>query len=535
MICRCLCLLALGLVWACADPSSEGRCQTERDCRPGQLCIDGQCGGAPACALDTDCATGQICRDGACGAQSCRDDDDCPGRRCLERWCLPRASDRCADDVDCASGACGEGGVCLLDLCPPSGCAAGCAGDGDCAADGYCAADGLCRDGCRAGGCPGALCDLETRRCLTVQCAADGDCPSEAYCAADGVCLPGCRLDPDPCPGRCDRATRRCGCAIDDDCPADAFCADDGVCRPGCRVGGCADGVCDLARRACVQPLCARDADCGSDMACGLDDRCHPARGPLPAEAACAQPEQCASGRCVDGLCQGRCAGDADCPSGRCVLVEAHLMCVPPPSPCAAEPDCAAERSCRPWWGDGPPRLGCQPAVGALAGEAPCDMDAQCRGGACVDGVCWAPCAGDADCAGACLPALLRVPRDPLVPDAMRLFAGCLPVSMGSGAVCAADAPCPAGEACGLWPDGTGFEARCRTVAGGGLGGAACALDGDCRGRWCADGRCVAPCLDGACAEGVACVEVPLDDRLGGRPRIRVCGRGDGPPAAEEP
>ncbi len=517
-------LLALGLAWACADSSTGGRCVTERDCRPGQICLDGRCGGAAACALDTDCATGQICRDGLCGAQSCRGDGDCPGRRCLDGWCLPRASDRCADDADCPSGVCGAAGVCLLDLCPPSGCAAGCAADDDCLADGYCAADGLCREGCRVGGCPGALCDVEARRCLTVQCAADGDCPGEAYCAADGVCLPGCRLDPDPCPGRCDRATRRCGCAVDDDCPADAFCADDGVCRPGCRFGGCVEGRCDAATRRCGELRCGRDADCGADMACGLDDRCHPARGPLPAEAPCAQPAQCASGRCVDGICHGRCAADVDCSSGRCVLVEAHLMCIPPPPPCAAAADCPAERTCRPWWGDGSPRLGCQSPLGDAAGEAPCAEDGQCSGGACLDGVCWAPCAQDADCAGACLPALLAVPAEPSAPDGpIVAFAGCLAPAQGSGAACADDAGCPAGELCGLWATGGGFEGRCRAVGGEGASGDACAGDGDCRGRWCADGRCVAPC-SAACAG--ACVDVALDDRRGGRWMTRVCGAG---------
>lgn len=525
-------LAVVALACACADPPTEGRCTTERDCRRGQACVDGRCGGVPACAFDVDCAAGRICVGLRCVARSCRDDGDCPDRRCVGGWCRPPTSEVCADDGDCPAGRCVEG-ACTVDPCPPTGCAAACAADDDCPDDAFCADDTLCRVGCRAGGCPAAtgaaLCDLDSRRCVRVECGADADCPPEAYCG-DGACRPGCRLEPDTCPGRCDRATRRCGCGVDGDCPDPTFCADDGVCRPGCRVGGCGGAPCDPVTRSCGATPCARDADCGADRVCGLDDRCAPAGGPVAVEGRCAQGGQCASGRCVDGRCQGRCAADADCPSGRCALVEAHLMCAPPPDPCAADVDCAAPRVCRPWW-DGPPRLGCRDPVGPGAGGAACAVDGDCGSGRCVDGGCWAACADDAHCPGACVPGRLTVPLDPATGEGVAHFAGCLDPAAGSGARCAGDGACAAGEACGLWPDGLGFEGRCRVAAGPGRGGDGCAADADCRGRWCVAGRCVAPCGDdgvGGCADGVPCVEAIVETPQGAAVEARVCG------AAEE-
>lgn len=526
-------LIALGLL-ACADPPPDGRCATERDCRPGQICVDGLCGGAPACALDADCAARQICLDGACSARSCRDEGDCPDRPCIDGWCRPPASGLCADDRDCPSGACVDG-RCTVDPCPATGCAALCGADEDCPDDGYCAADALCRTGCRFRGCPAetgaALCDPQTRRCVRVECARDGDCPDDAWCAGD-ACRPGCRLDPDTCPGRCDRSTRRCGCADDRDCPADDFCADDGVCRPGCRAGGCGALPCDPISRRCEAPTCGRDVDCGDARVCGLDDLCRAAIGPRSAEARCEVGAHCASGRCVDGRCQGRCAADADCPSGRCALVGAHLMCAPPPDPCAADAGCPAALVCR-VWRDGPPALGCRDPVGEAAGGAPCAEDERCAGGLCLDGRCWAPCAADEHCPGRCLPAMVRLPVDPAVSGgALALFAGCLDPSEGSGAGCAGDRDCPDDEACGLWPDGSGFEGRCRIAAAPARGGEPCPDDGGCRGRWCVGGRCVAPCIDGddpGCAAGAACVDAELETRLGATAVARVCGAEDPP------
>lgn len=461
----------------CADPGRGDTCRTEQDCPPGRACFDGRCDPPPPCALDTDCPARQICRDRRCAAQSCLTDDDCPERRCVDRWCRPRASTICADDGHCPAGACDPTiGLCVLDTCPASGCAAGCALDPDCPPGAWCAADGVCRSGCRVGGCGAGLCDPETRRCGAVGCAGDADCPPGAWCDG-GLCAPGCRLDPDDCPGgRCDRTTRRCGCGVDRDCAEDMFCADDGVCRPGCRVGGCPDEACDPVSRRCGAVSCARDVDCPPGQACGVDDpTCAPARGPLPVEAACAMPDQCATGVCEAGRCVGRCAADADCPSGRCALRGAALVCAPPPAPCAV----------------------------------------------------------DADCPGACLPArVVRVDdRGSPEPEDDRPvgFAGCLDPALGSGARCAADAECAPGEACGLWPDAAvaAFEPRCRRVAGAGLGGDGCAADADCRGRWCAEGVCVAPCIgdaDPGCAADAPCV--PAAPIVWGRTTApaRVCG-----------
>lgn len=531
---RSPCSLLIMLIVGCADPGADGRCATERDCPAAQRCLDGICASPAACALDTECPARQICVDRRCAAQSCRGDADCPDRRCVAGWCRPPAAPICAEDADCASGVCDRASMlCLLDTCPASGCAAGCAADGQCPAEMWCAADGVCRLGCRAGGCGAGLCDPETRRCAMLGCTVDEQCPAGAFCDG-GACAPGCRLAPDDCPGgRCDRATRRCGCTIDVDCAEDGFCAEDGVCRPGCRLGGCPGGACDPVARTCAPRPCARDGDCPPAQACGLDDGiCRDARGPLPVESPCAVDDACASGRCRDGVCAGRCAVDADCPAGRCALVGEVLMCSPPPIPCTAAADCPAG-ACR----IGPERplaLGCFEPVGEAAGGAPCDADGQCESGVCLDGGCWIPCAGDADCPGACLPDRVRVLDDRGSPepedDRAAGFPGCLDPADGSGARCASDVDCPPEEACGLWPtaDERGFEGRCRVPPGPGLGGEGCAVDADCRGRWCAAERCVAPCageLDPGCA--APCAEARIrarGDLPDVRAIVRVCG-----------
>lgn len=133
----------------------------------------------------------------------------------------------------------------------------------------------------------------------------------------------------------------------------------------------------------------------------------------------------------------------------------------------------------------------------------------------CVDDRCVTECAADADCPGACLPAMWFALDDRGSPepedDAAVGFSGCLDPAAGGGAPCA-EAACPADEVCALWPsaDRRRFDPRCFAPGGGGLGGQACRSDADCRARWCADGRCVAPCVDDAdpaCAPGAVCGE----------------------------
>jgi len=245
------------------------------------------------------------------------------------------------------------------------------------------------------------------------------------------------------------------------------------------------------------------DQDCG-----GADcDGCFPGQ-------ACALPADCASGRCVAGVCQAPSCGDAT-QNGR----ETDADCGGPDcvERCAGNQKCAIDADCA-----------SQSCASGLCAAASCtdglvngsETGVDCGGScpACENGL---GCGGsDANCAsGFCAPGVDRC-ADPLCgndqPDAGETDADCGGTACdrrcATGDDCAAGSDCASGrcvsQLCAAPGCGDGVQNQlesdvdcggpaCTTEAcDDGLG---CYLDGDCRSGACGTGACSAP----SCGDGV--------------------------------
>lgn len=292
-----------------------------------------------------------------------------------------------------------------------------------------------------AGGCelivPGDL--------ASVHCTEDGAvgppvCPYGMFCH-DGLCTQG-----PPALG--------------------APCVEDDLCAPGDRcvepeslgLGGAS---------FCSRPCCS-SADCGAgtDLVCaalGPGKMCvaaerwgRKAPGDRLAGEACGKGSECRSGLCEGGTCADTCCGDAECAAngGACAVGATGWSCAPDPAgegafPHLCEGDAECESGLCVKWADGIARCadpccssrecgavkladGLRPALcvpvrhgsalvlacaAASEGDAirdlgePCEKDAQCRGGRCIEAgdaaapgegaaakVCSDACCTDASC-----------------------------------------------------------------------------------------------------------------------------------------
>ncbi len=289
-------------------------------------CLDGVCRGAvcprrcqpkglsgEVCGVDDDCRSGLFCRlstttlgVGQCSPfatenEACDDFTRCAvGLWCTGGTChvLPAAGAAClmgrCDDASTCSNATLDGGVCV----PRRGPDAPCSTSAQCLGDLRCL-NGLCR--------PATLTDAGA-------CYRGQQCPGGLVCvgaspAAAGSCVGALGLGQP--------------CALDEECDADLAC----VPGDGGRVCGTrrpASGACTSPRdcqvdAVCVQGSCAplptTSEPCGLTRAC-LDAVC--AASPLVANEflcvpllgpgqTCGLDNECASGRCVQGLCLTAC------------------------------------------------------------------------------------------------------------------------------------------------------------------------------------------------------------------------------------
>ncbi len=335
-------------------------------------------GGQP-CAVDEACYVGLVCRaapvagamarvcgipgGAAAAGEACEVDADCARGLCVEATAAgPLCSTLCQTDDDCAEGlrcrgvahdfpgAAGAGGASVRACVPIAGSEDACGRDSDCGqaevcgiwlggevgvADGAVEPLGLCQTPDLAGAQFGAV------------CAAPFDCVHGNGCASD---LEG---------------GRRCAPACDgpDQCGAGMVCLER-------EAGGVLHGYC--------LPLPdGSGGDCSGDLDCPLGERCLGAYlsssgqverycgagvGLFATGQACAEDAECASGRCVDGLCGGACLEHADCG---------------PRLACAADADVD---------GDGHVLGGlCQGVDGGCnVLDRDCDVVAGCEGGRCV-------------------------------------------------------------------------------------------------------------------------------------------------------
>ena len=87
-------------------------------------------------------------------------------------------------------------------------------------------------------------------------------------------------------------------------------------------------------------------------------------------------------------------------------------------SGCASDAACGAAQSCQliPHYLEVRAlETTCQRAVGAVAGQAVCSADSQCRSGLCISGTCFAACTGASECGGrVCDPNRANVSLEPV-------------------------------------------------------------------------------------------------------------------------
>lgn len=106
--------MALVLVAFTGCKPTYPKCDSDKDCKPKEFCVQGQC---QQCRDDRDCPDG-TCNKGRCEPKSsmsvrCSDDLQCPdGQSCINGMCKPcRADDECGEGGKCNRGRCDRSGA----------------------------------------------------------------------------------------------------------------------------------------------------------------------------------------------------------------------------------------------------------------------------------------------------------------------------------------------------------------------------------------------------------------------------------------
>jgi hypothetical protein len=285
-----------------------------------------------------------------------------------------------------------------------------------------------------AGRLAGLPCGLGTQ-CLSGFCADGLCCASECKglcvaCSAsrtkreDGVCAPvAAGSDPD----------NECAEDVAGGCGSDGTCDGAGACRnrmgTSCGAIRCETGkftpapTCD-GKGSCLsatatscgsygcsasgcRSTCSADGDCAPGIAC-VDAKCG---GKRPNGAACAQPAECGSNLCVDGVCCDQpCSGTCEACAGKktggsdgvCAPIkdgdDPDGECNPDGTPCGTDGACNGARACR----RAPAGKSCGTACsGNALVTSSCDGNGACAGSTTTSGCGLFSCSGSA-CLNTC-------------------------------------------------------------------------------------------------------------------------------------
>jgi hypothetical protein len=399
-----------------------------------------------AAAFVISCGSSSRLGDGDSGYNSAQDDARRPaGLACQGMADAPRElGETCTCTEECASGFCIDGVCCdspcehgcmicdipgLLGACSPVPAGGRPVVDGTCMAepvsscglDGTCDGRGNCQkypDGtpCGQGTCAGDSIQ-GAKACQAGRCteAAPVSCAPYSCNSAEATCFGVCTSD-SQCSGRpC--IERSCGPK-----PLGAAC----VSAPDCQSGFCAGGVCcDVACTGpCVScrqpgklgectrmgsPCCSANADCAPPTTC-ISGQCRL----KPLGAPCASNAQCASGKCVDGVCCNRnqCGECQNCKTGTCRNVisggEDPDTCpnTLATNPCGKTGKCDGQGRCLARAAGVFCKTACDDNANKLTftcdGQGACVQSSKtaCRPYTCRDGNCLSRCVSNADCAG---------------------------------------------------------------------------------------------------------------------------------------
>jgi hypothetical protein len=539
-----------GVSCAAAADCTSNTCSASGSCIPtgaGHCWVDGECGAGQYCARATYTCTATIATGSALPTDGLH--DTCVGSAsaaCTTGHCNATTS-TCAAS---AGAACTTAGQCSSNLCSPSGrCvpsgAGSCFADSDCSSVQFCdranyacvaklaAGAAIPTDGLHGGACTatdaaatclsgrcnpttntcagaiGAVCTT-TSQCVDNLCShgkcgfANGDtgCTAQTanlcqsgVCSLAGACIDSaagsCWADVDCGVGTgkfCDRVTMRCvvQLAAGQGLPNDGL--HQGVCSQALATAVCASGACNPTTNTCAganNALCSIASACVTNV-CGANGRCGHASGEGPCTAADATVS------CQSGTCNATASGSVG-------------TCVPSPTNCWVDGDCASGQFCARSTFTCTAKLGvglALPADGLHATCAASGVSSACASGLCnvARNTCAAANGATCSAAAECVTNTCGANgKCGLGPNEV----GCTPATGGvlcqSGA-CAASGVCtPAG---GCWVDsdcaGTQYCDRSTSTCAARRGaGAAIPNDG------LHDGLCTADTATAICSTGV--------------------------------
>ena len=400
----------------CGGDGCGGSCG---QCKPGQMCQQGQCKGTTekTCADIFECAMG-------CLAAGMTDIDCVMG--CTE-GAPQQAQAQFQDLAMCAFNACPDPSAdCLLnamdgpcakesEICLGGTCTPSCAGK-QCGSNGCGGSCGTCKPGtqCTPMGTCIALpeCEPGMTKCdgnVVLICGPDGGwydaqkCPANTTCkngtCVPGGCVPSCtgkQCGPNGCGGTCGYCPDGQLCTAQGKCYGGGVtCAEAAKCALSCPSGdigcmlNCAQTASPEAQGQvqevifCVAQFCP-----DADMACFEEAINGPCAGPW---------KQCTGG-CTPSCAGKQCGGDG-C-GGSCGTCK-------PGAACSATGVCVVEPQCIPG------SVACQNNAvvvcsmdGVWLPGKQCPADMVCKAGQCIPGVCKPSCAnkqcGDDGCGGTC-------------------------------------------------------------------------------------------------------------------------------------
>lgn len=534
---------------ATAYCSSAGTCQPRKEL--GTSCDTAtDCYGSGACRVCSGTGDG-YCTDGVCCSAACAGACDV---------CKNGLAGSTSPDGTCVFAQIGYPGspTCGAYACSGSGATCptgteGCTTDAQCNGGYYCAADATCK----ARKADGQTCNVVSGQdCLQSGCrvcssgfctdgyccnsACDQSCDlcnkagSEGACSPAGAGLPG---TPSCAPYECsDGATCAATCATNADCTTGFFCDTTNLCVPQAGVGSpcsvqancsaglfCIDGVCCMTDcvGACLACSQAKKGQ-GEDGICGFI-----ANGADPdTECADQLPSSCGSiGTCNGaGACalhpEGTDCGSPSCTSGAQVTSSCNGFgqCLPslstPCSPyvcsgntcatsCTDDTGCVGMTYCN---------LLTHKCETKLANGAPCNTNAMCQYGVCVDGVCC-----DSACSAPCMACSAAKKGTGADGECGYVVAEADPdadCSIDPPSSCGKDGFCNGAGACKLYVAGTKCgNAQCSgnslvSKLCDGLG--FCGSEGstDCAPYLCQADQCTTSCAaNSQCAMGSVCLQ----------------------------
>ena len=454
--------IALGecsLVPSGAKPSNPLQCPADRASTCGP---DGTCDGAGACRKyveGTECKPGSCSGDSVTGALTCDGKGSCSRsevENCYPYTCDPTTNlcaTECTTNLQCASGQ-----SCLANSCGKKLNGSISKSAVECLSGHH--ADGVCCNIACSGPCVSCNQPGSVGRCKFVDHGLpDPVCPAQdvSTCGTTGLCdgAGSCALFPENT--LCEAAS----------CAGSVLLNTPRVCD--------GQGTCRSAELVDCSPYLCSSGDCNGS--CTFDDECEPGHQCVAAMVrgmttgrcgqkkngqSCADPSDCESNQCVDGVCcESACAG----PCRSCALSGSPGQCVNVAS------------------GAADPRQTCQDN-----GRASCGTNGVCDGtGACQKYAPGTVCGTEVCQAGAHTPAATCNQSGQCVTPPVLM---CNPFTCNGSScfgTCSTDTQCEAGNvcsnsSCGLKPLG-----------------AECSAAQECKSNHCAQGVCCNSECAGAC------------------------------------